>query len=198
MRQRATALAATPPGGRFHLFLVLPAIAALYAFSFPGIAFVVAILTTYVVVGAIVVWVLRLAGFLALRARGKASGRLRWFVLAPVGGIVIAVILWADAPLRVRWALSRSAFENAATHVADGDSGLKQRVPVGRVGLYRVTYAYKVEAGIIFYEETGSFLDDAGFAFLPGGPTPELANGSFESPEFRSLGGGWYAWTASW
>jgi hypothetical protein len=43
-----------------------------------------------------------------------------------------------------------------------------------------------------------SFLDDAGFAYLPSGPDRKLDNAGFESPEFRALGGGWYTWTASW
>lgn len=34
--------------------------------------------------------------------------------------------------------------------------------------------------------------------FGAAGPTAELADGSFESPSFAPLGGGWYAWTASW
>ena len=40
--------------------------------------------------------------------------------------------------------------------------------------------------------------DDADFAYLPDGPNPSLENGSFESPAFKRLGGGWYSWTASW
>jgi hypothetical protein len=48
------------------------------------------------------------------------------------------------------------------------------------------------------WHEDGAFFDDAGFAYLPEGPTASLENGSFESPVFRHLGGPWYRWTASW
>jgi hypothetical protein len=51
---------------------------------------------------------------------------------------------------------------------------------------------------VIIYESTGLFFDDAGFAYLPHGPDDRLGNGAFEAPSFRSLGGGWYSWTASW
>lgn len=47
-----------------------------------------------------------------------------------------------------------------------------------------------------FYEGTALF-DEAGFAYLPDGPTAEVQQ-SLESPTFRSLGGGWYAFTARW
>jgi hypothetical protein len=48
------------------------------------------------------------------------------------------------------------------------------------------------------YEATGDFLDDAGFAYLPDGPDPELGNGSFEVPQFVHLSGDWYSFTSSW
>lgn len=65
-------------------------------------------------------------------------------------------------------------------------------------GSYRIIAAYHVPGGVVFQERNGNLFDDAGFAYLPGGPTPDLENGSFESPIFRHLGGAWYSWTASW
>lgn len=70
--------------------------------------------------------------------------------------------------------------------------------PDRRLGLYQVTSVWRVEAGVLFYEKTGALSDDAGFAYLPDGPSPDVENGLFESPRFRRLGEGWYAWTASW
>ncbi len=61
-----------------------------------------------------------------------------------------------------------------------------------------MTSVWRVEGGVIFYDKVGSLFDDAGFAYLADGPSTELENGLFENPQFRSLGGGWYAWTASW
>jgi hypothetical protein len=67
-----------------------------------------------------------------------------------------------------------------------------------RIGLYGVRDFETVPGGWIVYDESGSGLfDDAGFAYLPAGPTPDLGDGLWESPQFRHLGGPWYSWTAS-
>jgi len=58
--------------------------------------------------------------------------------------------------------------------------------------------AYRVPGGAVFYEEHGVFIDDAGFAYLPDGPTDGLSSVGFENPQFHHLGGPWYRWTASW
>ncbi|MGY0002335.1 hypothetical protein [Micromonospora sp. I033] len=50
----------------------------------------------------------------------------------------------------------------------------------------------------MFYEANGYLIDDAGFAYLPDGPSPDLETPDFESPVFKHLGGAWYSWTASW
>jgi hypothetical protein len=54
-----------------------------------------------------------------------------------------------------------------------------------------------VPEGLIIFDRDGAFMDDAGFAYLPNGEFPP-GNGAFESPDFRALGGGWYAFTSSW
>ncbi len=66
------------------------------------------------------------------------------------------------------------------------------------VGRYKITTVEVVGDGVIFYEKTGAFFDDAGFAYLPNGPSSAPANGGFENPQWFALGGHWYAWTASW
>lgn len=200
LRDWAGSLAAAPPGWKFHAVLVLPALALLYAYSFPGMAFFVWILAAWVLLGASVVWAVRLLGFFVWRRRRGptvATGRARWFAIAPLGAVVVGLLLWVDAPLRARWQISRGAFDRAARQVQAGElSGATY--DSRRLGLYTVTNVEQVKRGILFYEETGSFLDDAGFAYLPGGPSPELENGGFENPQFVALGNGWYAWTASW
>lgn len=198
-QQRVVSLAARPPGWRFHLLLVLPALAVLYAFSFPGIHVVMAVFATYALAAAVVVWLLRLVGYLVLRSRGGAIGKGRWFTIAPLGGAVVGVLLWAGAPLRGRWLASRGAFEKLAAQVVQDKTPTDVPDAVDRrVGLYRVTSAWRVKEGVIFYDSVGSLIDDAGFAYLPDGPSADLESGSFENPQFRSLGRGWYAWTASW
>jgi hypothetical protein len=66
-----------------------------------------------------------------------------------------------------------------------------------RVGNYDVEPdAYRVKGGMIIFDSRG--IADAGFAYLPDGPYPELENGSFEAPDYLPLGDGWYSWSASW
>ncbi len=101
-QQRVVSLAARPPGWRFHLLLVLPALAVLYAFSFPGIHVVMAVFATYALAAAVVVWILRLVGYLVLRSRGGAIGKERWFTIAPLGAAVVGGLLLVDVPLRSR------------------------------------------------------------------------------------------------
>jgi len=69
-----------------------------------------------------------------------------------------------------------------------------------RIGTYGILAWERVDQGVIFWESHGALspFNDAGFAYLPNGPSDGLQNGSFEDPHFRSLGGSWYAWTASW
>lgn len=193
-RDWAGSLAAAPPGWVFHAVLVLPALAVLYADSFPGVAFFVLISAGWVLLGASVVWAVRLVVWRRLRG---STRRVRWFALAPLGAVVVSMLLWVDAPLRARWQMSQAAFDTAAHQVQAGElSGATY--DSRRLGLYTVTNVEQVKRGILFYEKTGSLLDDAGFAYLPSGPYPDLENGGFEAPEFMSLGNGWYAWTASW
>ncbi len=66
------------------------------------------------------------------------------------------------------------------------------------LGSYRISFGDQVGLNVILSEKHGWWFDDAGFAYLPNGVDDRLASGSFEAPRFVNLGGGWYAWTASW
>lgn len=65
------------------------------------------------------------------------------------------------------------------------------------IGGFSLSRATVEPEGLVIFDKEGAFFDDAGFAYLPDGKFPP-GNGSFESPRFRSLGGGWYAFTSSW
>ncbi len=101
-----------------------------------------------------------------------------------------------DIPLQVRFDLARGAMQDAVdTMPADDDAVIGNRL----VGTYMIRFLDRVDGGVILTEAIGnSVVDDAGFAYLPAGPTPEPENGSFESPQWHDLGGGWWSWTASW
>lgn len=170
----------------------------LYAVSFPGIQVIAAIVGLYWLGAAALIWAARLVGYVVTRPRGGLGDGVL-FLIAPLGALIVAVVLWADAPLRTRWALSRNSFADAAVDVAASQPPSAISRPFNRrLGLYQVRGVRRVNTGVIFYEKAGAILDDAGFAYLPNGPTPDLENGLFERPQFKALGGGWYAWTASW
>lgn len=92
--------------------------------------------------------------------------------------------------------MSRASFE-AVSRDATTDASFSSSEE-RRVGMYDVVRVEKRGSAVFFYEANGALADDAGFAHLPDGPVPELANGNFEYAEFRHLGDNWYAWTASW
>jgi hypothetical protein len=137
------------------------------------------------------VWGIRAGAYARSRHRAGRLGELRQLWFAPVVAVLAAGLLAAGAPLQTRWALSRGSFDDAAAAVAAG------RPVTGQVGLFEVV-ADRTETGgaVIFTEAGGALFDYGGFAFLPDGPGP--VEETFEGPEFRSLGGGWYAWKATW
>jgi hypothetical protein len=104
----------------------------------------------------------------------------------------VLALLFLDAPLEARWALSRSAFEDVVE--VPGERGSVDQPQ--RIGLYQIRRVSRVGDALIFYEQSGAFINEAGFAYLPDGREP--VNGAFESPVFEHLGGSWYTWTASW
>lgn len=177
------ALLGVPRWG-FHLAVTALAGWLLWSASFPGSDFFSATAAGFGLCLAAVVWLVKLV--LSVRRRSLSW----WFAVAPIGALAVVALLAVDAPLQARWELSRPAFEAAVQDPAP-DVG-------SRIGLYEIISVEPIPGGVLFYEAHGAFLDDAGFAYLPGGPTPELENGGFESPRYHHLGGPWYAFTASW
>lgn len=127
-------------------------------------------------------------------------------VLTVIVGLVVYWFLAANgpvAPSREKWPQSVAAFDALIKTMPSAPAEKSEWVPFevpNRVGSYDLqTTAYRVQSGAIFYDTTGTgLLDDAGFAYLPNGPDASLENGSFESPQFKHLGGPWYSWGASW
>lgn len=193
-----------PPGWILHLIHLAATVMLLASTSVPGSMFDLAIASSALLSCTSLVWAGRTVLYGIARIRGRASGRAASLLVVPLVWLVAAGLIVADVPLRARWALSRGAFEDAVADIGPADrdgavSGDWHAVDVpGRIGLYDITAAYTVDEGVIFYEPNGAFIDDAGFAYLPGGPSDALENGRFEMPTYRHLGGDWYAWTASW
>jgi hypothetical protein len=189
-----------PPRLAFHAILVLAGAILLWSFSYPGVSYFTALAVFWVLLIAVVAWLARLVGTLIAGGDAPLALRLAPFAVAPVGAMLVYGAIVVNIPLRVRWSMSRTAFERA-THRAPGVVAKTEWVGFDvpeRIGSYRILSAARVGDGIIFHEATGDLFDDAGFAYLPSGAFPEMENGTFESPQFEPLGDNWYAWTASW
>ena len=181
----------------FHLLLAVPIVALLIGFSGPGVPAITLLAAVPAVFVLGIVWLLRLG--VSITEEDRASGW--WWIVAPMMVVSAAYLIATDVPLKARFGLGRADFDALLTdlepHGSVNDWAWLD-VP-GRIGSFEVTSAYQVGERIILYDAGGSgFLDDAGFAYLPDGPDHELSTETFENPTFRSLGGGWYAWIASW
>jgi hypothetical protein len=162
----------------------------LWATSFPGLDLVPAAIGGLGLAAAAGVWCVRLVAFVAARRTGHATGSLRPFLLAPLGALLLLVLLVEHVPLRVRWAASRDAFE-ATMRTLDGTA---QGLPAD-IGWYRVTRVIRHGDAVLFSEDHVGILDDTGFAYLPDGPVDDLP---LVRPRFVHLGDDWYSFTASW
>jgi hypothetical protein len=109
--------------------------------------------------------------------------------------VLLLVLLSLHVPLRIRWALSQPYFEGVAREALSTEDFFAEN---RQIGLYDISQIHREGDAVIFDESTGLGFDDAGFAYLPGGPAAELETANFEAPEYVPLGGPWYAWTASW
>jgi hypothetical protein len=181
----------------FTAVVVGAGIALLWSVSVPGFGYSLFLFAVVMLAVTAVLWLLRL-----IRAWRRGSGWSWWFAMGPVWVVMLGLLIVAGVPLTVRWEISRPWFDAQVADLppvtfSDSDDWHGRDVPPV-VGLYRIVSIEQAPAGVIFYEATGSLFDDAGFAYLPAGPQPSLATGSFEDPQFRHLGGHWYAWTASW
>lgn len=190
-----------PPCSAFHAAVAAGLGLWLWAWSVPGLSFSVWV-AAVVALGLLGLgWTLRSATFLWARRQGRAIGSAVWFAVAPAAVVLALMLNTFDVPLRVRWTVSKPAFERvlhrAPPRTADKQEWVDFAVPE-RIGTYRISQAYRVGDAVILYESNGALFDDAGFAHLPTGPFDELNTGWFEAPRFRPLGGHWYAWTASW
>lgn len=179
----------------FHGVLGLALGAALWSSSFRSWGEVMAVLF---VVGLGAIWATWPLAVFVRRRRGR-SPTVRWILVAPAIVLVTVALLWADVPFKLRWRMARPRFERvvalADPHLARTDDH-DIEAPRHLAG-YEVYVRQQGEA-VIFTVVGAGFVDDEGFAYLPKGPFPELESGSFENPQFCSLGGGWYWWSASW
>ncbi|MFC4997224.1 hypothetical protein ACFPIJ_05230 [Dactylosporangium cerinum] len=176
----------------FHLVVVAVAGAVLWSSSYPGWHVSLLVVSGFASVVVACGWLA-----LILYVAGATGRWRRWFLVGPVVGGLTMVLFCTGTPLKLRWAANRDAFAAViAGHPIPPPGSAQQDFTVPRyLGSYIIEGASWVPGGAIFLEDQGTFLDLAGFAYLPGGPTAELNTGWLVRPSFHHLGGGWYTWT---
>lgn len=187
-----------PPQRLFHIALVPAGALLIYSTSFPGFAFWLMLLGALLAALGAFIWVARLIGYLLAHRRDRVRSPVsRWFLVAPAAGALVVLAMFSGLPLRARWAIAKPDFERALAAAPPANHGRWQAFdPPDRVGTYLIRRGARVGDAVIFYEQEGAFMNDAGFAYLPSGPRAVAR--AFEGPHFRALGGDWYAWTSSW
>ncbi len=173
----------------FPVLLTIPLGWMMWVFSGPG-------LLVFRMLGALAILAaFGLAWLVLIFLAWHRDRPLVWYGVAAILTVVVSGLIALRVPLQARWTVSRSAFDRLAARIAaDPDASVS-----GRIGLYDVRYLRHIDGGWIVHDTVGTGLvDDAGFAYLPAGPTDDLGDGDWENPRFTHLGGPWYSWTASW
>lgn len=185
-----------PPRSVFHAVLGLLGVGLMWVVSLPGVPLVPLMGLGWLVALGALIWAIKLAVHGRRCHRGDTPAAGRWFLLAPAGGLLVVAVLVSGLAFDARWAVSRASFNEAA--IAATDPARSTTAP-GRVGLYRVLgEPLVIDDGVFFHHPLGGgVFDDAGFAYLPGGPTPEV-EASFESLRVQQIEGSWYRWWSSW
>lgn len=141
--------------------------------------------------------------------RARRAGRSTWTsaaVPAVVGLLLAAAAATAgladQALLRARWATSQEAFDS---HVAtlgapdrasgsdDTGSFSPQTGCPTMIGSYPISRCVALDQGYLFLQTGNPVTDDSGFAYLPGGTSPEAAG--FDPDSMTPLGGPWWTWS---
>jgi len=217
-----------PPGGVWGAarvfavlyigFTVFAAAAWIWATSVAGLRFFSALGAMYSFLAIALVWFVLLIVVIwrlatASTRRPGLNSAVPLLVVASIG-VALVVLTVTGLPVRARFEFARSDFDAYAAGVlaaaegspAVGEPNLTQDDPgfdLARpetppsLGGIEVRSAMVVPEGLIIFDEVGALFDDAGYAYLPSGQFP-AGDGSFESPQFRSLGGGWYSFVSSW
>ena len=120
--------------------------------------------------------------------------RTWWLAVIPALAVATVAFTMIDAPLKLRFATSEGALNDAVSAVrASGTSTSDAR---GRIGSFSITSVESLPGdGIAFYEGNRSFLSQAGFAYLPTSPSTGF-DGGIEGGHFEHLRGHWYAFTS--
>lgn len=118
----------------------------------------------------------------------------RHIVAVPAIGLAVIVALWTGVVDTAAWRVSRSSFDEVVAARQPGLASTEQRpLPARRLGAFRVRRAWQQGDAVVFVVENAGWFGEAGFAYLPAGPSPEVRSTMLE-PTFEPVGRGWYRW----
>jgi hypothetical protein len=116
--------------------LALVALLILWSASTPGWDMLRLVIAGWISAGLLVWWMARLVAHVAVRGT-----RRRRFLVGPIAGLVLLMLLFTHAPLQARWALSEDGFEAALANLppepAVGDAQPMTAPP--RIGRFSIT-----------------------------------------------------------
>ncbi|MGI5273266.1 hypothetical protein ACQEUU_29240 [Nonomuraea sp. CA-218870] len=126
-----------------------------------------------------------------VRSDGRPGLRAHWirWVAAPVMGVTVIGLVYADVPFTARFALSQPSLESFARQVAGGDAEHDDQW----VGLFPVESVQRVDGGARFLVRGTGFLDRYGFAWIPDGVPEEEHH-----MDYTPVEGPWYVWEMRW
>lgn len=177
----------------FYGLLALASVGLLYVSSLPGspLILVVPALGLWLVVG--VAWLVLLV--LAIRRRRFSFS----LVIGPAAVVIVGALSLSPWPLQARFDLARGSFDATVRTLPPDQS---EGGSLGMVGSYPIKKWARGGDAVLFYASGGTGLvDDAGFVYSSHGVPEALTNSDdpgFEVMGWQDLGGGWYAWQASW
>lgn len=175
------------PGRRFAIALLVLTLLELYSVSLPGRAdWHLFLLMAWGVTA--LAWLSSLVMAL-VASRGKRIEDGWRFAAIAVYVLALFLVAQSDVFLRLRFELSRPAFESALAEMrADSDFESSDRW----IGLYHIASTYRDEA--IWFEVAGT----GGGLFVVGGGFAWAEHGARIPYDRELLGGQWYAWVDRW
>jgi hypothetical protein len=181
-----------PPGRRMATAVAVVALFTCFTISVPGSYFFPLILAGYAWLGLGGVWAVRLLLALTVGRQHAARDDLHRWSTFPVAVLLMTLLSVSDAPMRVRFEVSRPALEAAAAEALEGRRP-EYAEHVGWIGLLPIQLLERVPGAVRFQVADAGFLDPAGFVFSPGADPPVIGEDIYDH-----LTGPWWLWVESW
>lgn len=167
----------------------LAALSWMAAESWPGGQFLMQLGVFLVALALGVAWVGLVLTYFILRLRHRPTGGGVGLLVAAAALVVTMAATATHMPLRVRFALSSSAFERVLDEDTDRASWGEPR----RIGLYKDASVAREGADIAVWVMDGGF-GPSGFVHSADGPPTWLGYSDEVGSTTLALGGGWYAY----